>query len=337
MKKPKIPFIVIILAVVLIIGGVIFVLKYSSRESLLGIKFGSKNSKISEENFKDSDNDGLRDWEEELFGTDPLNPDTDGDGYLDGEEVNSGHNPLVKAPGDNLSFYPLPLGEKYNVTQKVFADEVIDSIIDSYSFQKGEYIMDHPEIYSPETFSAFTKQSTIKEMSRRVLADIYPRLLEKAEKTISEIPEIFNINITDKDINISEDNSPEAVKLYLSQISSIFNSDTFFLQEQNLNILASALKNNNFIQLNQLIRQNDDKIEKVKEIIVPFSWKENHKKRLKYTILIRNIFVSFRDFQNDWLKARIALEEFEKFADKWNNLVEETIDLAEEQDIQLPM
>jgi len=82
MKKPKIPFIVIILAVVLIIGGVIFVLKYSSRESLLGIKLGNKNSKISEENFKDSDNDGLRDWEEELFGTDPFNPDTDGEAII---------------------------------------------------------------------------------------------------------------------------------------------------------------------------------------------------------------------------------------------------------------
>ena len=101
MKKTKIHSILIILDVVLIIGGVVFVLKYSSRESLLGINFGSKNSKISQENFKDSDNDGLRDWEEELFGTDINNPDTDGDGYLDGEEVDSGHNPLVKAPGDN--------------------------------------------------------------------------------------------------------------------------------------------------------------------------------------------------------------------------------------------
>lgn len=35
----------------------------------------------------DSDNDGLKDWEEALWGLDPNNPDTNGDGILDGQEV----------------------------------------------------------------------------------------------------------------------------------------------------------------------------------------------------------------------------------------------------------
>ena len=34
---------------------------------------------------KDSDGDGLPDWEEALFGTNPHNPDTDGDGTSDGD------------------------------------------------------------------------------------------------------------------------------------------------------------------------------------------------------------------------------------------------------------
>lgn len=38
---------------------------------------------------KDSDGDGLRDWEEELWGTDPFKIDTDGDGILDGDYVKS--------------------------------------------------------------------------------------------------------------------------------------------------------------------------------------------------------------------------------------------------------
>ena len=320
MEKPKIPLVVIILAIALIIGGLIFVLKHSNKESLLGTKY--------EENLQDSDNDGLKDWEEELYKTDLRNPDTDGDGYLDGEEVNSGHNPLIKAPGDKLTFYPLPLGDKYNITKKVLSEKVIDSMLDSYLAQKGEYINDHPEIDSPETFAALIKQSTIETMSRWALDDTYPILLEEAQQTISEMPEIFNINIADGDVKISEDNSPEAIKLYLSQISSILNSDTFFLQEQSFNILISALQNQDFIPLDQLIKQNDDKIEEFKEIIVPSSWKENHKKRLKYIVLIRNIFVSFRDFQNDPLKAYVAMQEFEQLSEKWNVLVEETKNLA---------
>ena len=41
----------------------------------------------------DSDNDGLTDAEEVIFGTAPTNPDTDGDGYRDGVEVANGYNP----------------------------------------------------------------------------------------------------------------------------------------------------------------------------------------------------------------------------------------------------
>src|SRR5262249_19654998 len=43
---------------------------------------------------RDADDDGLRDDEEPLHGTDPSNPDTDGDGMPDGWEVANGFNPL---------------------------------------------------------------------------------------------------------------------------------------------------------------------------------------------------------------------------------------------------
>src|SRR5690606_35054501 len=43
----------------------------------------------------DSDGDGLSDADEEnVYGTDPSNPDTDGDGFTDGEEVEAGSDPL---------------------------------------------------------------------------------------------------------------------------------------------------------------------------------------------------------------------------------------------------
>ena len=42
----------------------------------------------------DSDNDGMLDCDELIFGTNPNNPDTDGDGILDGAEIGNGTNPL---------------------------------------------------------------------------------------------------------------------------------------------------------------------------------------------------------------------------------------------------
>lgn len=49
---------------------------------------------------QDSDNDGLADWEEELWGTDPNVADTDGDGTPDGEELDVGRDPTVAGPDD---------------------------------------------------------------------------------------------------------------------------------------------------------------------------------------------------------------------------------------------
>src|SRR2546423_718695 len=59
---------------------------------------------------KDSDNDGLKDWEETLWKTDPHNPDTDGDGTPDGQEVKEGRNPSVKGPNDKLDKNQIPSG-----------------------------------------------------------------------------------------------------------------------------------------------------------------------------------------------------------------------------------
>lgn len=50
----------------------------------------------------DTDSDGLKDWQEVLWGTDKNNPDSDGDGVADGQEVSSGRDPQIKGPDDQL-------------------------------------------------------------------------------------------------------------------------------------------------------------------------------------------------------------------------------------------
>jgi hypothetical protein len=50
----------------------------------------------------DADDDGLLDWEETLWQTNPQNADTDGDGVGDGEEVAARRNPLQAGPHDEL-------------------------------------------------------------------------------------------------------------------------------------------------------------------------------------------------------------------------------------------
>ncbi len=53
---------------------------------------------------RDGDGDGLADWEEtDLWGTDPLNPDSDGDGEQDGPEIERGSDPLAANGNQALS------------------------------------------------------------------------------------------------------------------------------------------------------------------------------------------------------------------------------------------
>ncbi len=61
----------------------------------------------------DQDNDGVPDWEEKFWGTDPANPDTNGDGVSDGEEV------AKKKQTDGFSINTENLNETELFAQKI--------------------------------------------------------------------------------------------------------------------------------------------------------------------------------------------------------------------------
>jgi hypothetical protein len=65
-------------------------------------EIAKEKKEIYPEAFKDSDQDGLSDWQEVILGTDPFNPDTDGDGYLDGTEYKLGFDPKKVGPADKI-------------------------------------------------------------------------------------------------------------------------------------------------------------------------------------------------------------------------------------------
>ena len=52
---------------------------------------------------KDSDSDGLKDWQEALWQSDKNNSDTGGDGTSDGEEVADNRNPIKAGPDDKMA------------------------------------------------------------------------------------------------------------------------------------------------------------------------------------------------------------------------------------------
>jgi hypothetical protein len=62
----------------------------------------NENTLIKTDDIKneDTDKDGLKDWEEELIGTNKDKSDTDSDGTKDGDEINQSRDPLKAGPND---------------------------------------------------------------------------------------------------------------------------------------------------------------------------------------------------------------------------------------------
>jgi len=329
MKKinfKKLPIVSILMAIILAIGLILFISAYSKKEAFSQINLWGGKETIITSNNKDTDNDGLKDWEENLYKTDLLNPDTDADGYLDGEEINSSHNPLVKGPGDELIFFPLPIGDKYNITNLVLSESNMQSLFQSYLAQKQEYINDHTEITDADTYLSTINQSTISEMAQRALAENFATLTNNAEKILSQMPEVFNATINDNQISISEDNSKEVIKSYLDKISAIIGSDSFLFKLENIKIIIKAFENDTLPDLDEFLKTAKDDVERIRNISTPSSLKEIHKELLGLSIITRNVIISLRGANDDFLKAYFALQELENLPEKWNKLLNKILE-----------
>jgi hypothetical protein len=81
MKKVLVIFIILVISALSLSVGASRKNKPISPEELVVATTGTENYHL------DSDGDGLKDWEETLWGTDPLNPDSDGDGIYDRESM----------------------------------------------------------------------------------------------------------------------------------------------------------------------------------------------------------------------------------------------------------
>lgn len=124
----------IVILVLVIIAGV-YVTKHSGVTTAPQQEDISRLKKVRDVStphlLQDVDGDGLKEWEEALWKTDPLNPDTDGDRSLDGDETTHNRNPLKRGPADELfsAFSNLPNApiQPPSTTQKTTIPFTIDS------------------------------------------------------------------------------------------------------------------------------------------------------------------------------------------------------------------
>ncbi|TSC80297.1 MAG: hypothetical protein G01um101429_147 [Parcubacteria group bacterium Gr01-1014_29] len=116
---------------------------------------------------KDSDNDGLRDWEEVLWKTDPANPDTDADGTKDGDETLINRDPLLAGPTDVLQPAPTATSSPETATTKFF-DSITRELAERYV--TGTLSSDTSDVQ--ESAAAYIATATLGEVDLYTIEDL---------------------------------------------------------------------------------------------------------------------------------------------------------------------
>lgn len=155
----------------------------------------------------DIDGDGLLDWEEALWGTDPLVADTDGDGTSDGVEVDTNRNPLQPGPDD----------ENFNVEEKII--EELGSVPLDENSLTSRVGRDFVEAY----FTLRSNNQLTPENTNALITSVI-------NKTLSEIP-IGESRYSESQFMTFSANDSESLELYANSFFNIMltDADTFEL------------------------------------------------------------------------------------------------------------
>ncbi len=277
-------------ALAIVLGLSIF---YSQKENRIEINLGKIASDAAEKNTptgaanKDSDADGLKDWEERIYGTDPFNPDTDGDGYLDGEEIANGYNPLIKAPGDKLADFPLnptaSQNDSLNITNRLMAT-LAQEIVDLNKNRQGDQ----------------------KGLRVPKLNEFVPKFI-KQDVTNEEYNFSAGKDFDETKIKISKDNSKQAVRKYLQSFNAIIKSSFSFSDKLGKHIVRDAHRFGDFTEFDELISAYDKAINEFYGLAVPSGWAEMHKEEIKLLISTKKVYEALRWPEKDYFKANLAV------------------------------
>lgn len=170
---------------------------------------------------RDSDADGLPDWEEHLYGSDSFKFDSDGDGTPDGEEVKEGRNPAKASTAKR--------GEAPNDLLSVIQDpHFATSSTDILGIKK-------------EFFAKF-----MTEQGNQIREATYKDLLRSFDASKVAVKNQI------VDLNVSSDNSPEALRAYGNSFGVIIAKYTKRTHRTEQEILADAIRSSSTPILQQL-------------------------------------------------------------------------------------
>ena len=243
---------------------------------------------------KDSDNDGLKDWQEiQIYRTDPCNPDTDDDGYLDGEEAASGYDPTIKGPLDALpgtdTKIPRPLPT--NLTKylsQLLTQQISQGKIDSFNLQ-GQVL-------------------SAGELAK------YPALQQSIDQISAAGNQLFAPDkIDEAQIKTTNDISRDAVQKYAGETTSAIypegspNPDGPTEPE----LFLQTMQSGDYSQLDAGLADYRQIYERLQNLTVPKNLIAFHKEELNIFSSLIKVYQGVRTFNDDPLKSFLAIQTYQ--------------------------
>ncbi|MBI3442647.1 MAG: hypothetical protein HY007_02685 [Candidatus Sungbacteria bacterium] len=243
---------------------------------------------------QDSDGDGLRDWEETLYHTDPHNPDTDGDGTPDGEEVKLGRDPTKpntsknpREPNDLMATSTPETIQNNSVQDQNLTKRLAEEVGKQIIVQR----IAHPDVpFDPQTAGQ-----------------------DVVDNFISSVPDDATTFVNEKDIMISKQDTSDAIKKYKLELERIVKIGFGAFTKDELEILKEALEAQDYAKLNQLdkyISAYDRAIGQLKKLSVPPSLASLHLEYLNLAVAEETVVKKMRGAQNDTVSAMVAAKQY---------------------------
>lgn len=311
--------VVLILIPLILLGGV-FVFSYVRRARVSETPIVALRDNTSRDNLNvDSDGDGLKDWEEQIYGTNPHNPDTDGDGTNDGDEIALGRDPLKKGPNDTLTRADTSSAITAANTHATDQPNLTQKLAEVFGTDYLTNLVQNPD--SPPDINAIADKMT--------------------QITLDESPSHAPL-ITANDIIISRNATKYDIANYLAQFDaalssalkplagtkSITNTITDIVHTEDTARTSAAVD-----QLAKQVQAYDQFLDNIKKISVPEDFASLHVEYLNTAIRERNALKKIQNVKDDPVMTLMGLKEWGQTAPAFLGLRERYIQLAKSKGI----
>jgi len=279
MNKPSNKVILILISSVVVVSVPIYLSIKENRLNKEGV-FVPTVPVLTEQKRQDADNDGLLDWEEDLWGTDILNPDTDNDGTLDGDEVRKGRNPLVVGPND---FVELDSSEYFLIEQKKASD----------NFEEGSL----SDNLSKKLFKDFFTIEDDGTLGTKGGAETLEKIVTDATNEV-----VFTQNYSSSDIQTFNSENVEGIINYGNSLSE--------LEIQKITALAEIPESENSPTKIVAIISNHQ--ESLSNIVVPGDLLNTHLSIINDYGVFNEALANLEKYENDPVKAVVSIKALEE-------------------------